>query len=79
MAEVMQSATEADAVAAVTEAVLPELRELEPDAGSRALGPKSLLADVPVTGDGARVRWPPRCAANALAEPVTVTDSRNSV
>ena len=45
MAEVMQSATDADAVAAVTEAVLPELRELAPGAGSRAISPKSLLAD----------------------------------
>ena len=45
MAEVMQSATDADAVAAVTEVVVPELRELVPDAGSRAIGPKSLLAD----------------------------------
>lgn len=45
MAEVMQSATDADAVAAVTDAVMPELRELAPDAGSRAIGPKSLLAD----------------------------------
>ena len=45
MAGVMQSATSADAVAAVTEAVLPELRELAPGAGSRAVGPKSLLAD----------------------------------
>ena len=45
MAEIMQSATDADAVAAVTEVVVPELRELVPDAGSRAIGPKSLLAD----------------------------------
>ncbi len=45
MAGIMQSAEGADAVAAVTEAVLPELRELAPDAGSRAIGPKSLLAD----------------------------------
>ena len=45
MAEAMQSATGADAVAAVTEAVLPELRDLAPGAGSRAIGPKSLLAD----------------------------------
>lgn len=45
MTEVMQSATDADAVAAVTEAVLPELRDLAPGAGSRAIGPKSLLAD----------------------------------
>ena len=45
MAGVMQSAAGSDAVAAVTEAVMPELRELAPDAGSRAIGPKSLLAD----------------------------------
>ena len=45
MAGVMQSAAGSDAVAAVTEAVMPELRELAPDAGSRAIGPRSLLAD----------------------------------
>ena len=44
MADVMQSAEDADVVAAVTEAVTPELRELRPGAGSRAVGPKSLLA-----------------------------------
>ncbi len=45
MAEVMQAAEGTDAVAAVTQAVLPELRELAPEAGSRAIGSKSLLAD----------------------------------
>ena len=45
MAEVMQSATGAGAVGAVTESVLPELRELAPSAGERAIGPKTLLAD----------------------------------
>ena len=44
MADVMQSAEGADVVAAVTEAVTPELRELRPGAGSRAVGPKPLLA-----------------------------------
>ena len=45
MAEVLQSATGSDAVAAVTEAVLPELNKIAPGAGSRAVSPKSLLAD----------------------------------
>ena len=45
MAGVMQSAAGADAVAAVTDAVLPELRELAPDAGSRAIGSRSMLGD----------------------------------
>ena len=44
MAGVMQSADGADVVAAVTEAVMPELRELCPGAGSHAVSSKSLLA-----------------------------------
>ncbi len=44
MAEVMQSAEGADAVAAVTEAVLPELRELASGAGSDATNTKSAVA-----------------------------------
>jgi hypothetical protein len=44
MADVIQSADNADVVAAVTEAVMPELSELCPGAGSRAVSTKSLLA-----------------------------------
>ena len=45
MSWMVSSARDGDIVRAVTEAVLPELRELAPDAGSRAIGPKSMLAD----------------------------------
>jgi hypothetical protein len=45
MTGIMQAATEADVAGAVTEAVLPELRELAPGAGERATGPRSLLVD----------------------------------
>ena len=44
MAEVMQSATDADAVAAVTDAVVPELRDLVPGAGERDAGHPNELA-----------------------------------
>ncbi len=44
MAEIMQAAEGADAVGAVADAVLPELRELAPGAGSGASGKKSEVA-----------------------------------
>ena len=44
MAGIMQSAAGADAVAAVADVVLPELRELAPDAGLHAVSRKSEVA-----------------------------------